>query len=284
MPQPLIELGGDKNAPIISLAPANGFVPQTYIPLLRPLMNDYRIVSTPTRALWGDGEAPELTIEHSWHDLSIDMLNAYEKFGLKDVIAMGHSFGGVMTLLAALQKPELFKAIILLDPVIMPHQICDWVISEHKKGNIAPFPLADLANRRRNSFQSVEEAFQNFHGKSIFKDWSDEVLRLYVEHGTIPSEDGSRRLTWSPAWEAFYYSCYYPYIWDEIPKLKDLDLPIYFIAAENSDAFVAEPVSAVQEILPDVSFTVFEGKEHLFPQAAPKETSQMIQDWLAKNL
>ena len=283
MPQTLIELGGEKNAPIISLAPANGFVPQTYLPLLRPLMEDYRVVSTPPKALWGDGEAPELTVEHSWYDLSVDMLNAYEKFGLDDVVAIGHSIGAVMTLLAAIQKPELFKAIILLDPVIATHQMCDWVISEHSKGNVAAFPLAELAKRRRNKFQSVKAAFQNFHGKSIFANWSDEVLQLYVEHGTMDCEDGLRCLTWSPPWEAFYYSSYYPYIWDEIPKLKDLDLPVYFIAAEHSDAFFAEAIQEVQDILPDVSFTVFEGEGHLFPQSSPQETSEMIQEWL-KNI
>ena len=280
MPQTLVELGGDKNAPIISLAPANGFVPQTYIPLLRPLMEDYRVVSTPPKALWGDGEPPELTLEHSWYDLSIDMLNAYEQSGLEDVIAVGHSIGGVMTILSALQKPELFKAIILLDPVIATRQICQWVIEEHNKGNIAAFPLAELAKRRRKKFQSVGEAFQNFHGKSIFADWSDEVLQLYVEHGTIPCEDGLRCLTWSPAWEAFYYSSYYPYIWDELPKLNDLDLPVYIIGAEHSDAFLAESVKEVQVILSDVSFTVLEGKGHLFPQSAPQETSELIQNWL----
>lgn len=284
MPQTLIELGGEKNAPIISLAPANGFVPQTYIPLLRPLMQDYHVVSTPPKALWGDGEPPELTVEHSWYDMSKDMLTAYDTFGLKDVIAIGHSVGGVMTLLAALQKPELFKAIILLDPVIAPHMMCNWVKSEHSKGNVAPFPLAELAKRRRPKFQSVDDAFQNFHGKSIFKNWSDEVLRLYVEHGTIDCEDGLRCLTWSPAWEAFYYSSYYAYIWDEIPKLKQLDVPVYFIAAENSDAFFVDATQEVQEILPDVSFTVFKDKGHLFPQSAPEETSEMIQQWLSENV
>jgi len=280
MPQTLIELAGDQNAPIISLAPANGFVPETYLPMLKPLMNDYRVVSTPPRALWGDGAPPDITPEHSWYDFSVDMLNTYKQFGLKDVIGIGHSIGGIMTILAAIQRPDLFKALILLDPVIVTHQIANWVKSEKEQGKVAAFPLADLAKKRKNEFDSVDAAFENFHGKSIFKDWSDEVLRLYVEHGTIDCGD-KRCLTWSPEWEAFYYSTYYPYVWEELPKLNDLEIPILFMPAGDSDTFVPDNVRQVQELVPDADFEIMEGMGHLFPQAEPQAASEVIQKWLA---
>lgn len=283
MPHTLIELADDKNAPILSLAPANGFVPETYLPMLKPLMTDYRVLSTPPRALWNEGEPPEITPEHSWYDLSVDMLNTYEHFGLKDVIAIGHSIGGVMTILAAIQRPDLFKAIILLDPVIASPAICAWVKNEQAQGKIAAFPLADLARRRKNQFESVDAAFENFHGKSIFKNWSDEVLRLYVEHGTIEC-NGKRCLKFSPEWEAFYYSTYYPHIWDELPKLADLDLPILFMPAGESDTFVPDNIRRVQELVPEASIEVMEGMEHLFPMSHPQETGEVIQTWLRKNL
>ena len=58
MPQTLLELAGDADAPILHIAPANGFPPQTYLPMLRGLSASYRVVCCPPRALWGDQAPP----------------------------------------------------------------------------------------------------------------------------------------------------------------------------------------------------------------------------------
>ena len=52
MPQPLYDFGGEKDAPPTHIAVANGFPPETYIPLVRPLLEDYHVVSLPPRAMW----------------------------------------------------------------------------------------------------------------------------------------------------------------------------------------------------------------------------------------
>ncbi len=281
MPQPLIELGGDPSAPIMNIAPANGFVPETYLPLLKSFTDDYRLVSTPPRALWGDGEPPQLTPEHSWASLAEDMVTAYETFELQNVIVIGHSIGAVTTILSAIQAPERFKAIILLDPVVMPQSVCDYMREQRLQGKASHSPMAEGAMRRRRQFRDVEDAFQNFHGKSVFANWSDEVLRLYVEHGTVLVDDGLRYLTWSPYWEAFYFSTYYTEIWDALPKLDDLNLPILFVAGGNSDVFASDTVQQVAELVPKPTYKTIAGHGHLFPQSAPQQTRDIIAEWLA---
>lgn len=280
MPQPLIELGGETSAPIMTIAPANGFVPETYLPLLTPFTDTFRLISTPPRALWGDGEPPELMPEHSWASLADDMLRAYEAFDLQDVVAVGHSIGAVTTILSVIQQPERFKAIILLDPVVVPQSACDYMREQRQQGKATYSPMVQGAKRRRRRFRDVEDAFQNFHGKSVFADWSDEVLRLYAEHGTVLQEDGLRYLTWSPNWEAFYFSTYYTEIWSALPKLIDLDLPILFVAGGDSDVFARDTVEQVADLLPKPTFKTIDGHGHLFPQSAPQQTTDIIAGWL----
>jgi pimeloyl-ACP methyl ester carboxylesterase len=282
MPQTLLELGGEQSKPILSFAPANGFVPQVYLPMLRPLMADYRVVSVPPRALWGDEAAPEPSPSQTWEAIADDLLAAYTQFGLNEIVAIGHSFGGIASLLAALKAPEQFRAIVVLDPTILSRQICEWMRQAIAEGKSAHSPLAEGARRRRNQFESIEDIYQRFKGKSVFADWDDEVLRLYAEYGTLPNPDGSRRLAWPPEWEAFYFSTYYADIWRELPKLRDLAIPMLFIEGGSSDTYVPAVAQEVAEILPNATHISIPGHGHLFPQSAPQPSAKAIQEWLEK--
>jgi pimeloyl-ACP methyl ester carboxylesterase len=280
MPQPLIELGGDISKPLLSFAPANGFVPQVYLPMLRPFMQDYRVISVPPRALWGDETPPIPSPETSWERLADDLLAAYRQFNLRELVALGHSFGGIATVLAALKEPEHFKAIVLLDPTILSREFCEWMRQAIASGQSSQSPLAQGASRRRNQFESVEDVYQRFKGKSVFADWDDEVLRLYAEYGTTANPDGSRRLTWPPEWEAFYFSSYYADVWREIPKLNALDIPLLIIGGGASDTYTPDVAKEVAELLPKATHASIAGHGHLFPQSAPKETAAVIGEWL----
>lgn len=280
MPQPFIELGGKANQALIHLAPANGFVPQTYLPMFQSFMGDYRVVSLPPRPLWGDGEPPDITLEMTWMQMGHDLVKAIEKHDLRDMIAIGHSSGAVASFFAALRKPQRFKALIMLDPVIIPYEFAQQLIALRAKGQLIPFPLAEGAKRRRNYFDSVDDVFERFRKKSIFADWSDDVLRLYAEYGTIEQPDGSRKLAWSGAWEAYIYSTYYAEIWDEIAKLNDLAIPKLFIAAGDAKTYSLPAQEKVRELVPDATHISISDTGHLFPQSAPQQTAKLIQEWL----
>lgn len=279
MPQPLIDLGGNPDAPILHIAIANGFPPQTYIPLLRPFMDEYRVVSLPPRALWGDQTPP---IEHqNWQKLADDMLAGFDQYGLSDVLAIGHSFGAIGSLLAVIKEPERFKSLVLLDPTILVPSLLEMIAQAWEQGVHDQMPLVQGALRRRSEFESKDDAFERFRGKRLFTGWSDEVLRLYIEHGTQPKADGEGvELTWSPAWEAYYFSTVHQIIWNELPALDGL-VPTLIVRGGTSDTLVPEAYAKLKELVPSATYAEIDGHGHLFPQSAPEETAQTIQGWLA---
>lgn len=283
MPQPLIELNDKSGAPVLHLALANGFVPQTYLPLLRPFMADYRVVCLPPRALWGAGDPPALdTTADDWQMLADDLLAGFDHYGLDGVVAVGHSFGGVASLLAALAQPERFKALILLDPTILSPQRLAWMQQARAEGSIAQLPLIQGAQRRRNAFESLEAAYERFRQKQHFAQWSDEVVRLYVEHGTVANADGTRRLAWSPAWEAYYYATGYTRIWEVVPQLAHCPVPMLVINGSDSDTFEPPSVARMKREVPNATYHTIDGHGHLFPQSAPAATATRIAAWLAQ--
>lgn len=284
MPQPLFELGGAPNAPILHISPANGFVPHTYIPLLRPLMAQYRVVCLPPRALWDDQTPPESPQGHDWAELADDLVAAFEQYDLQNVVAVGHSFGGIATMLAVLRIPHRFKALALLDPTIFPVALMQQMRRERESGETGAHPLVEGALRRRKHFDSAEQVFERFRNKRAFAQWPDETLRLYAEHGTRPirnddAETDGVVLTWSPQWEAYYFSTGYLGSWQDVPNLNGL-LPVLFMAGEHSDIFIPESVQKVREIVPASTVHVVQGHGHLFPQSAPAQTATVLQHWL----
>jgi pimeloyl-ACP methyl ester carboxylesterase len=160
---------------IIQFSHANGFPAKTYTKLFDNL-NEYKISTI--NNLGENTNAADI----NWYDLTDEILESVDKIG-EPVIGVGHSFGGVLTLLAAAKKPELFHDIILLDPPLFSsHKRClirllralnieDWVSPSGK------------SKRRRDHFDSKSQAKSFFQANKLFKNFNPQVLNDYVTHG-----------------------------------------------------------------------------------------------------
>ncbi|MBZ0300096.1 MAG: alpha/beta hydrolase [Anaerolineae bacterium] len=274
---PLYEFGGA--GPVMHLAVANGFPPQTYQPLLQPLTAQYRVVSLPPRALWPHIDPPPEAVG-SWQDLADDILHGLRQYSLNHVIAVGHSFGGVATIRAALTEPERFRALILLDPTLLPVYITNAIRQARAEGQTPRIPLVDSALNRRSQFANVDEAYAYWRGKPLFHDWSDAAVRLYAESLTRPAANGGGlELAWPREWEAYYYLSIDADIWDDLPRLRGL-LPTLILQGANTDAYVPDSAKQVQQMLPEATHITLPGYGHLFPLAAPEATRKIIEGWL----
>ena len=280
MPPPLIELaGGLAGAPLLHLAPANGFPPKTYLPLLRKL-GPYRAVCLPPRALWGDQAPP--SEYRDWRADADDLLAGFAAFDLREVVALGHSLGGLVSMLALLKAPERFKALIMLDPPILPRDLLEEIGRAWAGGYVRDLPLVKAALRRRQIFASREDAFERFRQKPLFADWSDESLRLYVQHGLKRAASGQFELVWSTAWEAHYFSTVYLKIWETLPRLTGSP-PALIVRGGESDTLGAGAFKRVQSLALALDGIEMARRGHLFPLAAPEQTAQLIMDWLRSN-
>lgn len=277
MPHPIVELGG--KGPPLHLAPANGFPPDTYRPMVEPLRRTHRVVSLPPRALWPDGPPPPAA-PGSWDTLAEDLLTGLRQHRLRRVVGVGHSFGAVATLLAAVREPGRFRALCFLDPTMLPLPIMEQLRVQKQRGEMSFRPLVQGALKRRAEFASAKEAFDYWRDRPLFADWSDEALMRYARAMLRRRKKGEGfTLAWSPAWEAWYYASFHAESWDALERL-DPALPVLVVRGERSDTFLPAAEALFRERRPGAEVRVLAGRGHLFPQAAPGEAGRTVAEWL----
>jgi len=272
---PIFDFGG--SGQLLHVALANGFPPQTYTPMLRPFIEKYHVVNLMPRALWDDAPIPKKL--YSWKELvAKDLHDGIVEHDFRDMIAIGHSFGGIATLLTAIKAPSRFRAMILLDPTILPRPYMKALQLTRLLGRKASSGLAERAEKRKTTFDSVEVAYDYFKGKKLFADWNDDALRGYAQ-SMKPTSDGSVTLAWKREWEAYYFRTLYGGTWGELQKLRG-KMPLLLIRGANSDTLFASVAKSIRKILPDMTYHEIEGHGHLFPQSAPHQTADVILNWL----
>lgn len=262
-----------QSGPWLHVATANGFSPQVYRTMLNSLEHPYRICSAPFAPLQANRDPLQI---QTWHQLADELRRSLRQAGAEQILGVGHSVGAVVSMLAAAQDPGLFRALVLIDPVIFSG-LRAWLWHGMKRfGQTQKLPLVSRAARRREHWNSREEVLQNYAAKPFFAAWADGVLDDYLRNGLIDDDDGSVHLRYSPAWEARIFATAPHHVWSEI---SSLNIPLMLIRGGRSDAFLsgaAKRFAWVQknarcELIPDAS--------HLVPMEQPQACAALIDDF-----
>jgi pimeloyl-ACP methyl ester carboxylesterase len=209
---------------ILHFSHANGFPAACYRKMFSYLEHDFEI-----RFVEAIGHDPRRPVTDGWPHLVAELLERVERYG-EPVLGVGHSLGGYLTALAALKRPGLFRAIILLDSPILGR----WQGTVF--GVIKRFGLADrvtpagATRGRRDAWATAEEAYAHFRNKKAFERFDPDCLRDYVTLGTAPCPHGLR-LAFDPAIEARIYRAFPHGLDRELPRLR---VPAGFICGRES--------------------------------------------------
>jgi len=272
----LVDLGG--HGPLLHLAHANGFPPGSYRRLARALADDYHLVALPARPLWPGSHPAEVP---TWHPLADDLVQGLDALGQTGIVGVGHSLGGVLTLWAALApragRPDLFRALVLVDPVILPRPWLWGLRLLRQLGLGDKQPLVQGALHRRRTWPGRQACFEHYRQKTIFARWSDAALWDYVEAGTVVEADGSVRLRYPPEWEAHLYDTVPLDIYHDVAHLR---LPVLFLRGETSRTFRPGVQARLARLLPQARTAMVAGAGHLLPMEKPEETAAAIRAFL----
>jgi pimeloyl-ACP methyl ester carboxylesterase len=190
------------------------------------------------------------------------------------VFAVGHSLGGYLTLLAAHRRPELFRAIVLLDaPVIGP--LRGRMLGATKRlGVVDRVTPAGAVRDRRSRWTSRTEAKQHFRTRRLFRHFTERCLDDYVRYGLVDRE-GELRLLIDPAVE---YSIYRTIPHNMSRGLRTLKVPAGFVGGEHSDVVRRAGLGATRRLC---TLREVPGG-HLFPFEHPREAAATVHELLSK--
>lgn len=165
----------------------------------------------------GKSEAPRSESDLHPEVLAGDYVQLLRKIGVKKACAVGHSTGGLIALCAALQAPELFDRIVLLDSVAatgvqfakpmydaftqmsQDRAFTEAVMGGTIHGNDPKNPLFqrivdETFNVAKEVWHGIPNALRDINITSKLGQIHQQVLVLHGEHDTLLPKEGSTAL------------------------------------------------------------------------------------------
>ncbi|WP_434380779.1 alpha/beta fold hydrolase [Melittangium boletus] len=255
--------------PVLHFAHANGFPPGSYRRLFDTLTPHAHVYTLQSRCLVPGADPLSMK---DWDDMAEDLVHALRARGLTDVVGVGHSMGGVATLIAAANHPDLFRAVVMLDPVLFTGGRALALQLLSLLGLRGRVPPASLARRRREHWGSREEAAASYGKKALFRGFDPACFQDYLTHGLTEVPGGGLRLTIPTAWEARIFETSPRAIWK---RLREVKVPVLVLRGSQSDTLTPEALGRVRRTQAGLQTDELSGG-HLFPLEQPEACGRRI--------
>ena len=188
-----LEWGEASNPPLLMLH-ATGLCAHPWQPIAGTLARDYHVIALDQR---GHGDTEPSDRGYSFELVGEDLAEIIRAMGLSRLRMVGHSSGGLATLIAAAR---------------LPGRITQAVLVETRVGESpASAPSGELKERarrtrlKRSVWESRAAMYAGYRHREVFKDWNETAFRAFIEGGTRLLPDGRAELKCPPEVEADFY-------------------------------------------------------------------------------
>ena len=189
-------------------------------------------------------------------------------------ILLGHSLGGILSLMCAARHPELARAVVMLDSPVLGGWRASAVRVVKRTALMPRLSPAQISRRRRDQWNDREAVYQHFACKKVFARWDPQVLHDYVDHGTVDAE-GTWRLAFDREVESRIYETI-PHNLGHLLHRHPLKCPLAFVGALQSAEM--KQVGGVDNTarLAKGRVTMIDGT-HLFPMEKPLAAAAAVE-------
>jgi pimeloyl-ACP methyl ester carboxylesterase len=188
-----LDWGNGDKPPLLMLHGA-GLCASTWAPIAQGLVQDFHVMAFDQR---GHGDTDPTPGEYHFHRLGEDLAAIVQKAGWPALSIVGHSAGGLATIIAASLLPGRIQRAVLVDTRVGPRP--------------ALAPGADLRARaertrmKRTVWDSREAMAAAYRPRTAFKSWREDVFQAFIEGGTRLLDGGRAALKCPPEVEAAFY-------------------------------------------------------------------------------
>ncbi len=255
---------GESGPPMVFLH-ATGFLPWLWHPIARQLADVYQIFC-PYFCDHRDTDPDQGGFD--WYQLADDLTRFCRALHMNSPYMVGHSMGGAVIAIAGGALGLSIRKMVLIEPILLPREFYQIRIS------VEEHPLAGKSIRRRNAWESPEQAKQYLRSKPLFSAWDEEMLELYIQHGMKPSNNGGLELACHPKKEAALFMGSMAY--DPWPILSRVTCPVLVLEGEKTENKGIIDFKKAADSFPNGSYQVVKDAGHLIPMEKPIETLNII--------
>jgi pimeloyl-ACP methyl ester carboxylesterase len=261
--------------PKLHFSHANSYPAGTYRQLFALLGAHYDV-----EALDMHAHNPAYPVRDGWETLVDELTAELEtRYGGEPVILVGHSLGGMLSVMAAARRPELARCVVMLDsPVVAGWRARLWQIAK-LLGLGERLSPARLSARRRNTWPSVDDALRHFASKPLFAAWAPGVLQDYLDAGLEPCPEGVR-LRFTREAETAVYRTLPHHIGAMLAR--GFTVPAGYLAGRTSEENRQAGLAATRALVGEHLRMMPGG--HLFPMESPALTASTIREMIAELL
>ncbi|WP_343818026.1 alpha/beta hydrolase [Colwellia asteriadis] len=261
----------------VNFVHANGFPAGSYQTLFSYFPENIEVIAHEKY-----GHNPNYPIKNNWQHLVEELVDFIksQQHNNEKIICVGHSFGGVISFMAACKYPELFKGLIMLDPPVITGSTALAVRLIKKTRLIDKFSPSGKAMTRRTHWPLGTDIVELFAKRKLFRHFDRRSLVDYVNSGVV-ERNAQQELVFDANVEADIFR----HLPSNLASFKDkLIVPATLIYAEQTDV-CPNPKQVFQrfaKLNKKVTLKTVNGG-HMFPLEQPEETAQLITD-IIKNV
>jgi pimeloyl-ACP methyl ester carboxylesterase len=261
--------------PKVHFAHANSYPAGTYRQFFAYLGRDFDV-----QALDMHGHNPRYPVEDGWAKLVEELVAELEtRYNKEPVILVGHSLGGMLSLMVAAQRPDLVRCLVMLDsPVVAGWRAKFWRLL--KGTRLADrYSPARFSVKRRNVWPDHKEALRHFASKEVFGAWAPGVLQDYLESGLEEHPEGVQLRFRREIETAIYRSL--PHHIGQLVK-GQFPVPVAYVAGDNSVENRQAGLEHTRALV-GRNFRMMRGS-HLFPMEMPRHAAELTRDLIFQML
>ena len=252
----------------LHFAHANGFPAGSYKQIFNALDADFDLF-----ALTKFAHTKQFPVNTNLANQVAELIDYLQTHVTQPVYAVGHSMGAVISFMAACERPDLIKGLIMLDPPIASG--LSRIIFRLLKYTplIDKFSPAGKAKVRCQYWSKGTNLVEYFQAKGLFKDFLPACVADYVDAAIDDKEDGLH-LNFDAQIEANIYR--------NVPHnlnkyYKGLQVPALLVTGGKSDVCVPAWLSTFIKKT-KIEHLVIPYRGHMFPLEIPQQVALLINE------
>jgi pimeloyl-ACP methyl ester carboxylesterase len=201
--------------------------------------------------------------QYGYDNYASDVNQVIEKLDLRDLVLVGHSMGGMVSIVHAATYPGRVKALVVIDSTL--RATADRVASLH-----------EIGNREGSNYATNEEFIERFRVRPEGTQAAPGIIRYLAERGGRQGVDGR----WRHKFDRNVYSrrelIDIPPLWDRVK------IPVLLVKGGLSNRITPDIYEDIKARAPQVEMAEVPMSEHHVTLDNPTDFTRVVKAFLAR--